>query len=93
MFRLAVIIILVAAIAIVLVHIRRQEAQVNYQIHCSLSRQVRLRRKLWDLRTQVGRLIAPNEVRRRAAEMALNLCDENTPPTRLAEADAGDFNN
>jgi len=69
--RLAVVIAALAAVAVTLVHLRRQEIAVRHEIQQLQTREVSLRRKLWDQQARLGRLTAPSEVRRRADELIL----------------------
>ena len=85
MLRLMIIIVAVAAIAVGLVYLRREEAQVSYETHRCLSRQTALRRKLWDQRLEIGHLVAPAQVRNRMRRMALDMSNENEPRIRLAD--------
>jgi len=86
MKRLAIIVVAVTAICVALVHVRRQEARVRYEIHRRLSRQTVLRRRLWDRRVRIAHLVAPREVRRRTREMALGLTGEDEGRSSLAGA-------
>ena len=79
MKRPVMILIAVTAICVALVHVRRKEARVRYEIHRGLTRQTALRRKLWDQRVRVAHLVAPREVRRRTREMALGLIEDRGP--------------
>jgi len=67
--RLALIIVALGAIAVALVHIRRAEMAVRYDIQRLQARQVRLRRRIWDQQVTIGRLTGPEELRRRAIAM------------------------
>ncbi len=71
--RLGLIIVLLAGIAVAVVHIRRAEDASRHEIQRLRIRQVSLRRKLWDQQARMGRLAAPAELRRRADRMALHL--------------------
>ena len=86
--RLVIVTIALAAIAMALVSIRRQEAWVRHDIQRRQQRQMALRRRLWDQRVRIGQLVAPAEVRRRAQEMALDLMDEDETRIHLAERSA-----
>ena len=71
--RIVVVIISLAAIALGLVHIRRAEMSVQYELQRVRTEQVELRRRLWDQQVRMGLLTAPDEVRRRAEDMSLGL--------------------
>ena len=73
--RLALVIALMAGMAVALVHIRRREISVRHEIQRLQYRQVAVRRKLWDRQMRYGRLMAPAEVRRRAAQIAPGLTE------------------
>ena len=84
MLRLTAVIFTLTALGLALVHIRRTEARVRYEIQECQTRQVRLRRGLWDQRLSIGRLICPRRVRDRAEMMALDLTREDEDRTHLA---------
>ena len=69
--RLATVIVVLAAIAVTLVHLRRREITVRHEIQLLRTRQVALRRKLWDQQVRLGQLTAPRRIRHFAEEMAL----------------------
>ena len=73
MRRLIFLILFLTAIAICLVHIRQGQSVTRYQIHKLRSKQIKLRRRLWDQQVKLGQLTAPREVRLRAEEMSLDL--------------------
>ena len=83
--RLAIVILAVAAIAVGLVHIRRMEVTVGHEIEELRTREVSLRRELWDRQVRAGQLSAPNEIRRRVDEMALDLIDKYQTPPKFAD--------
>ena len=70
--RFAVVILVLAAIAAGLVHIRRRQAVCCHEIQSLQIRRIALRRKLWDQNVRLGYLTAPHQVRRRVEEMVLN---------------------
>ena len=88
MARLAIIVAVLAAIGVVRVELGRRADRTRYQVHKDLTRQVMLRRRLWDQRVRIGQLLAPKEVRRRTMEMALDLTGEDESRSRVA--DSGD---
>ena len=83
--RLGIVIIVLAAIAVGLVQIRRAEMTTRHQIQSLRSAQVKIRRTLWGQQVRMGELTAPQQVRRRAAEMALGLIDKAEVARRMAE--------
>ena len=84
MGRLVIIILGVVFIALLLLHIRREEAALRHDVQQSLTRQMTLRRTLWDQRMEIANLVAPAEIRRRAREMTLNLTQEDESRSDLA---------
>lgn len=71
--RIAFIIIGLTAIAVGLVHIRRQEVALGYEIQQLQSRHISLRREIWSRQVRMGHLMAPRAVRQRSEVMALEL--------------------
>ncbi len=71
--RIGLVIVLLAAMAVGLVHIRRSEMYVRHEIQRLSQQQILLRRKLWDQQVHLGYLTAPATIRSRADEMALGL--------------------
>ena len=85
MARLALVTVFLAAIALALVHARRQEVRLQHEIQTCQSRQIALRRRLWLQRVRIGRLVAPAVVRQRVQDMALDLTAEDESRPRLAD--------
>ncbi len=71
--RIAFIIIGLTAIAVGLVHIRRQEVVLRHEIQRMQSEHTTLRRELWDRQVRIGHLMAPRAVQQRSKTMALDL--------------------
>jgi hypothetical protein len=71
--RLGLVILLLAGMAVALVHVRRAEVSTRHEIQRLRMRQVTLRRKLWDQQIRVGELTSPREVRKRVEQMKLKL--------------------
>ncbi len=88
MVRSAVVIACIAAIAVVMVCVRREEARARPEIHNAHVRQVALRRRLWDQRVRIGHMAAPDELRKRVRELALDLTGEEESRWRLARRSA-----
>ena len=85
--RLILIIVLLGAVAVGLVQIRRAETVTRYRTQQIRSTRMRLQRVLWDQQIDLANLTAPAEIRHRAEEMALNLTDKSQRPTKLARVD------
>ena len=77
--RIAGVILLLAAIALTLVHIRRKELTVRHKMQRCRLQQVALRRKLWDQQVKLGYLAAPKQVHRRMEEVAFRRTDARDP--------------
>ena len=60
--RLVPVIIVLAAIAVGMVHIRRQQVACAHEIQSLRSREVQLRRQLWDQHARLGYLTSPQRV-------------------------------
>lgn len=71
--RMGLVILLLAAIAVALVHTRRGEIIARHEIQRLRMRQVKLRRQLWDQQIRLGLLTSPEKVRQRVEEMRLGL--------------------
>jgi len=78
--RLAVVIISLAAIAVAMVHVRRGEITAMHEIQRLETDQVALRRRLWDQQVELGRVLSPEEIRRRIEEMAIDVHPHRTTP-------------
>ncbi len=85
--RFGAVILILAALAVALTHLRRQEVLLRHEIQQLQSRQVQLRRKLWDQQVRLGYLTAPDRMQRRlqelsqgAADSAEKLAHNNTSP-------------
>jgi hypothetical protein len=74
--RLILVILGLTAIALGLVHIRRQELAVRYDMQRIETRHAEIRRDLWDRQVEVGHLTTPQAIRYRAEVMALELTRE-----------------
>ncbi len=75
--RLAAMILILAGIAVSLVHIRRSEIVVRHEIQHLQMQRVSLRRTLWDQQVRIGYLTAPREIRRRMEQLTMKARDEN----------------
>lgn len=74
--RLAVVIVALTAIAVGMVHIRRDRTRLRHETQEQQNKQLTLRRTLWDQQVRLGWLTAPAELRRRVDELALQLVDK-----------------
>lgn len=79
---MAIVIVVLAGVAVALVHIRRREITTRYEIQRMRLRQEVLRRDLGVRKMLLAKEIAPAQVRRMADEMALGLRNGNTRPIR-----------
>lgn len=77
-------IILLAVIAVSLVHIRRLEVRARYRAHQLDREAANLRRQLGNQQLQLSELTIPRVVRQRAGAMALGLIDVDRPDRHLA---------
>jgi len=82
--RFVLVIVSLAAITVVMVHLRREEIRARHELQRLQAQQVQLRRRLYDQQVELGKLTAPQEVRRRAADMAVGLTDRNPAAVGLA---------
>jgi hypothetical protein len=73
--KLSFVIVCLAAIAAGVVHFRREQTLLRSEVQRLQSRQVEIRRDLWDQQARLGWLINPAEVRRRTQDLALPLVD------------------
>jgi len=89
MMRVAIILAGLAVIGVVRVQLGRQEDRTRYEVHRNLTREVMLRRHLWDQRVRIGEMLAPKEVRRRQDDMALGLTGETESRSRVADGNPG----
>jgi len=81
--RMGLVIVLLAGIAVGLVHLRRGEIITRHEIQRLQMRQVKLRRQLWNQQIRLGLLTAPDKVRQRVEQMKLDLVRapaEGAPP-------------
>ena len=79
--RISLVIVVLAAVTVGMVHLRRAETRVHHQVHRLQVRQIRLRRALYDQQAILGCLTAPGQVRRRAELMDARLTDQVTRST------------
>ena len=79
--RLALVIVLLGAVAVALVHLRRAEMAARHEIQQLQVDQIELRRRFWDQQVRLSRLTAPALLRRQAA--ALDLIEADWEPYRV----------
>jgi len=84
--RFSLVIAALAAIAVGMVHIRRGETRTNHQIQQLQMEQIYLRRKLYDQQADLGRLIAPKEVRERMGRLDVRLTSRVIAPPAVARS-------
>lgn len=75
--RALLIIIMMAAIGVVIVAVRGESAKAANRVQKLHHRKVELEQKLWAKEMELARLRGPDEIRRRASELGLDL----VPPT------------
>ena len=85
--RMGLVIVLLAGLAVGLVHVRRAEIITRHEIQQFRMRQVKLRRQLWDQQIRLGLLTAPDKVRRRVEQMKLDLVRTPAEGAPHGEAD------
>ncbi len=82
--RFGLVLAALAAIAVMLVQVRRQETVVRHEMQQMRNERVQIRRKLWDQQVRLGYLTGPARVRQRVGEVAIHRsADENR---RVAQA-------
>ena len=92
---MAIVILALAAIAVTLVHLRRRQTSFAHEIQSLQSRQVTLRRKLWDQQVRLGYLTSPRVVHQRvelAVEAHLAGSDAAAPEELTALGQVGPAN-
>lgn len=87
--RLTLIILGLTAIALGVVHLRREELAVRHDMQRLESRHAEVRRDLWAREVEIGHLTTPQAIRYRAEVMALDLTQDlpqysQAPTTPLA---------
>ena len=78
--RLALIIVCLTSIAVARVHLRRSQLLVRHDQQEQANRQIELRRALWDQQVRLGYQTAPDRIRQRAQEMALQRAAQAPAP-------------
>jgi hypothetical protein len=83
---MAAIMLALGAVAVALVHVRREETMAAHEIQRLQRRRVVIRRELADRMVRVGELTTPRSVIDRAEELALDLpLDRGDDMMQLAE--------
>ena len=73
--RITIVIVALAAIMVGMVHLRRTRTNLRNEIQKMENQQIALKRELQDQQIRLGRAMAPSEIRRRTAEMALQMVE------------------
>jgi hypothetical protein len=79
--RWAPVVILLAAIAAGLVHLRREQTHERYRIRRLQLQQVAIRRELWDQQGRLSEATTPQRVRQFVQAHGLDLADRTTSST------------
>ena len=79
--RWAPVVILLAAIAVGLVHLRREQTRERYQIRRCQLQQVTIQRELGNQQIRLSQATSPQRVREFVQANGLNLADRTTSPT------------
>ncbi|MFP4053998.1 MAG: hypothetical protein ACLFV7_09060 [Phycisphaerae bacterium] len=85
MVRIAAVMLILASVAVGLVHIRREQTVAAHEIQRLQRRRVILRRELSDRMVRVGGLTSPDQVIRRTRNLALDLPVEGAEEPTVAE--------
>ncbi len=73
--RISLVIVMLASVAAGVVHLRRAQTRAHHRVHELQVRQILLRRRLYDQQVTLGRLTAPEAVRKRAELLNVTLTD------------------
>lgn len=73
--RHGLLVVVLAAIAVTLVHLRRGEVRARYETHRHMATQAGLQRDLLDQQVRLSELTSPGRIRQTAATMALGLSE------------------
>ncbi|MBS3820435.1 MAG: hypothetical protein GVY16_01175 [Planctomycetes bacterium] len=84
--RLALVILGLAAVALALVDIRREDLAVRHEMQALETRHAEVRRELWSRQVDIGHLTTPQAVRYRADVLALELTDRLPSVSRGPDA-------
>ncbi len=74
--RFVFVIIVVAAIAVAMVHLRGEEFACRHELQAQRIRQDELRKRLWEQQVQLGKLIETERIRNLAKQLPLELTDD-----------------
>jgi hypothetical protein len=86
--RISLVIMALAAIAVAVVHVHREDTRTQHAVQQLQIRQIELRRKLYDQQAELGHLTAPPLVRRRAEVLDIALTECQPIDDALAETPA-----
>lgn len=78
--RLVFIIVCLTAIGVGLVHIRRQDVALRYEVESTRSRHIMLRRNIWDRQVRLGYMTTPRNIRHRVEIFGLDINPTASPP-------------
>ena len=87
--RTSLVIVALAAIAVTVVHLRREQTRAQNEIHRLKMRQIHLRRRLYDQQADLGRLLAPRRVLERADRMDVGLVRRAPIPADPPDGERG----
>ena len=74
--RIAFVIVSLTAIALALVHLRREEVAIRRDMQRVQSEHVKVRREIWDRQMKIGDMMAPRAIRFRSEVMALEMTND-----------------
>jgi len=86
--RISLVIVALAAIAVTMVHVRREETRIRHAVQRFQIRQIELRRTLYDQQAELGLLTAPLCVQRRVEILDISLTERGAAQEALAETPA-----
>ena len=74
--RIAFVIVSLTAIALGLVHLRREEVAMRREMQQVQSEHAKVRREIWDRQMRIGDMLTPQAIRFRSEVMALEMSNE-----------------
>jgi hypothetical protein len=81
--RMALVIAVLAAVAVAVVHLRREEVRARHEIQRLHVRHIVLYRRLWAQEVDLARLTAPERVRWRVRQMPLYMIEKPRVPEQV----------
>ena len=88
--RMSLVIVVLAAIAVGLVQIRREKIRARHEIQQMRARQVLVRRRLWDQDVRIGQLTTPERIRNRVRCMGLEMVEKHVAPEAVVVYRSGE---